>query len=219
MRILLVAATQKEIEPTVRYLAERLYQPKQLRVELLFTGVGSMATTYSLMRQLNTNRPDMAVQAGIGGSFHPLFTPGMVVSIKEEIPGDLGVMERDHWHSLADLGLIGADEPPFRHGRLPNPHKELLEKAGLHAVPGITVNRISTETTLISQWKERFTPVVESMEGAAFHYVCLQESIPFLQIRAISNHVGERDKSKWELGPSIQNLNESLIRLLHILTD
>jgi futalosine hydrolase len=219
MRILLVAATQKEIEPTVRYLAERLYLPRQLRVELLFTGVGSMATTHAVMRQLSENRPDIALQAGIGGSFHPLFTPGMVVSVKEEIPGDLGVMERDRWLTLADLGLTGPDEPPFRHGRLPNPHQDLLEKAGLHAVPAITVNRITTETTLISQWKDRFTPVVESMEGAAFHYVCLQESIPFLQIRSISNNVGERDKTKWHLHASIEKLNETLIRLLHILTD
>jgi len=219
MRILLVAATEKEIGPTIRYLAEQLNLPKELQVEFLFTGVGSMATTYALMRQFLKEIPDLAIQAGIGGSFHSLFTPGMVVSVQEEIPGDLGVMERDRWLTLADLGLTLPDEPPFRHSRLPNPHLDLLEKAGLHAVPAITVNRISTETALISQWKERFTPVVESMEGAAFHYVCLQESIPFLQLRAISNNVGERDKSKWELGLSIKNLNETLIRLLHILTD
>jgi futalosine hydrolase len=219
MRILLVAATEKEIGPTVRYLDERLYLPKQLQVDLLISGIGSMGTTYALMRQLSRNKPDLALQAGVGGSFHPLFTPGMVVSVKEEIPGDLGVMERDRWHTLSDMGLTGPDDPPFKHGRLPNPHHQLLEKAGLHAVPAITVNRISTETLLIRQWKERFTPVVESMEGAAFHFVCLQESIPFLQLRSISNKVGERDKSKWELQKSIDHLNEHLIRLLHILTD
>jgi futalosine hydrolase len=31
------------------------------------------------------------------------------------------------------------------------------------------------------------------MEGAALHFVCLQEDISFIQLRAISNFVGERD--------------------------
>lgn len=58
-------------------------------------------------------------------------------------------------------------------------------------------------------------PVVESMEGAAFHYVCLQQQIPFIQLRSISNEIGERDKSKWEMKKAITQLNEKLIDLLN----
>jgi futalosine hydrolase len=35
------------------------------------------------------------------------------------------------------------------------------------------------------------------MEGAALHYTCLMEKIPFMQLRSISNYIAERDKSKW----------------------
>jgi futalosine hydrolase len=55
------------------------------------------------------------------------------------------------------------------------------------------------------------------MEGAAFHYVCLLEKIPFLQLRSISNLIGERDKTKWKMEKAIQNLNENLISLLNKL--
>ena len=55
------------------------------------------------------------------------------------------------------------------------------------------------------------------MEGAAFHYVCLQENIPFVQLRAISNFVGERDKSKWLMKEAIENLNRETIALVHPL--
>ncbi len=48
------------------------------------------------------------------------------------------------------------------------------------------------------------------MEGAALHYVCLQEQIPFVQIRSVSNYVGERDKTKWKMKEAIENLNTEL---------
>jgi len=65
--------------------------------------------------------------------------------------------------------------------------------------------------------RENFSPDVESMEGAAFHYVCLLEKINFLQLRAISNRVGERDKSKWKLKESIENLNKELLNIIENL--
>ena len=55
---------------------------------------------------------------------------------------------------------------------------------------------------------------IETMEGAALHYVCLSERIPFLQLRCVSNYVGERDKSKWALREAIMNLNIELQRLI-----
>jgi futalosine hydrolase len=51
------------------------------------------------------------------------------------------------------------------------------------------------------------------MEGGGLHYVCLQEKIPFLQLRSISNDIGERDKTKWDIRTAIANLNARLIDL------
>lgn len=219
MKILLVAATKLEIEPVQHYLAERLYLRKHQQVDVLITGVGSMATTYALAKQIHFQKPDIAIQAGIGGSFHPLFCPGKIVAIKEESIGDLGVMQQEKWHSLFDLGFIKEDDPPWTKGKLLNPNKDLLCKLEHEKVKAITVNRISTDADFIQQIKEKYCPVVESMEGAAFHYVCLQENIPFLQLRSISNMVGERDKSKWLLKESIDVLNNELIRLLNLLIE
>ena len=60
--------------------------------------------------------------------------------------------------------------------------------------------------------------VIESMEGAALHYVALMERVPFLQIRAVSNYAGERDKRKWNFGDSIGNLNRELVRIVTQVT-
>jgi futalosine hydrolase len=53
------------------------------------------------------------------------------------------------------------------------------------------------------------------MEGAALHYVCLMENVPFVQIRSISNYIGERNKKKWDMMDSIMNLNDSLMRIIN----
>jgi futalosine hydrolase len=55
------------------------------------------------------------------------------------------------------------------------------------------------------------------MEGAAFHYVCLTEKVPFLQLRAVSNYVGERNKKNWNIKLAIENLNKATIEVLHLL--
>ena len=49
------------------------------------------------------------------------------------------------------------------------------------------------------------------MEGAAFFYVCLCENIPFLQIRAISNYVEQRNEKNWNIPLAIKNLCLTLI--------
>jgi futalosine hydrolase len=56
------------------------------------------------------------------------------------------------------------------------------------------------------------------MEGAAMHYVCIQEKIPFLQVRSISNEVGIRDKSKWAIREAIVNLNEEIKKIINIIS-
>jgi futalosine hydrolase len=40
------------------------------------------------------------------------------------------------------------------------------------------------------------------------------ENIPFLQVRSLSNFVGERDKSKWQIKEAIENLNKELIPII-----
>lgn len=219
MNIVLAAATRREIEPVIHYLNERIYLRKHQSVDVLTTGVGMMNTTYALTRKVCTDKPTLVVQAGIAGSFHPIYAPGMVVTVKEEMMGDLGVLQQDQWQDVFDMGLDKENTPPWHEKKLVNPHKNLLNKLQLECVRAITVNQVSTDMDSIQRMRDKYLPVVESMEGAAFHYVCLKEGIPFLQIRAISNMVGERNKSKWKMAEAITSLNEELIKLLNQITD
>ena len=117
---------------------------------------------------------------------------------------------------LFELVLVYKDQFPFSKGCLIN-KSEYLKKVKLKKVKGITINEITTSKQKIGFYHDSFEPVVESMEGAALHYVCLLEKIPFLQIRSISNYIGERNKKKCNIKDSVNNLNKELIRLLESL--
>ena len=97
---------------------------------------------------------------------------------------------------------------------LPNPQLDPWIKYGLPFVRGATINCISSTDLQIDAIKDKYDPVIESMEGAALHYACLMEHIPFIQLRAVSNFVGERDKTKWRMIEAITILNEKLRRIL-----
>jgi futalosine hydrolase len=221
MKIALVAATWQEIAPIQDYLAERLYLKNHHQFSLWVTGVGLVNTTYNLTKKIVHEKPDLAIQAGIAGSFQPLVhTPGNVVAVKEEIIGDLGVQENNEiWADIFDLKLADPNLFPFKARKLVNPHNQLLHKLNIPQVTAVSVNEITTSTKRIHQLIHQYAPAIESMEGAAFHYVCLNEGIPFIQIRSISNRIGERDKSQWHLHTAIENLQNTLISLINKLAE
>ena len=57
---------------------------------------------------------------------------------------------------------------------------------------------------------------IENMEGIAFFHVCLQTDTPFLELRTISNLVGE-PFAQWDLHAATQTLARDLNRLIHEL--
>jgi futalosine hydrolase len=214
MDVLLVAATNFEIQPTINYLAERDCIIGNNHFEVLITGIGSMSTTYWLTKSIAKHQPGLMIQAGIGGSYTADYPPGSMVLIKEEVTGDLGVEENNEFKDIFDMGLPQIADP-YTGKFLENKHTQLLQQYNLPLVRSVTINEITTRPARIEQLQQKYQPVVESMEGAAFHYVALVEKIPFIQLRTISNMVGERDKSKWKMKDALHLLNEQLIKMLN----
>lgn len=211
MSILLISATKQEVNPSLRLL-------KQKGVNVVITGVGSAPALYHILKAVQQYRPLLMIQAGIGGRFDRQLALGEVVAVSEDSFGDLGVLENRQWRSVFDLGFAQPNQKPFKNGQLKNLHRSLLKSCGLKCLPAVTVNEISTNKQSIRLLKEQGA-AIESMEGAALHYVALMEKIPFLQIRSISNDVGERNKSKWNFTDAIANLNKELVRIIKQLDE
>jgi len=211
MNCLLIAATAKEIAPFLEYYRNN---NKSLQVDVLITGIGLTATSYHLTKQINLKRPRLVLQAGVAGCFNKQLALGTVVTVKQDTIADESVIELKKLKTLSDLKLVPPSQFPYKKGWLVNTDVALIKKTRLKAVKGISVNQITASRQKIRVYEKKFAPVVESMEGAALHYTCLMEKIPFLQLRGLSNYVGERNKKKWNMKDSINNLNKELIRIL-----
>ncbi len=211
MKILVAAATPIEISPFLKQLREDplLFS----NTDVLITGIGLTATTYTLSKQFQIYKPDLVIQAGVGGCFDKTKPLGTVVAVKQETIADQSVIEINQLKTLFDLKLIPHNQFPYRNGWLINKN-ELLKNIKLQKVKGISVNEITTTRKKMIFYEKHFSPVVESMEGAALHYTCLMENIPFIQIRAMSNYIAERNKKKWNMKESVDNLNKELVKTL-----
>jgi futalosine hydrolase len=216
MYILLASATAGEIQPLTSYLEGSHFRLGEHETSVITTGVGTLSAAYALMHSLASRRPDLVIMAGIAGCFTGK-RAGELVVIREELLGDLGVWEEHRFRTLADLGLQERDTPPFSDGWLVNPYSKLLAFTGLGQVRGVTVNEVSTDPARIRWLQQNMGPVVESMEGAALHYIGLRENIPFVQIRSVSNEVGVRDKARWGIATALDTLNTMLIDLFNRL--
>lgn len=215
MKVVITAATTGEWMPAFLSI-NPLYTGESNRFKVSFhqSGVGLPASCVSLTRLIYEEKPDLIIQAGIAGTFNDTLPLGKVVVTNEETFADIGVEEEGKWKDIFDLKLEKSSYHPFDKRKLPN---DWLTKFNLLKLPeaaGITINEISTNPTRIQQFIKKYEPVIESMEGAALHYVCRTMNVPFIQIRAISNYIGERDKSKWKMKESIENLNDTLIKYI-----
>jgi futalosine hydrolase len=216
-KILITAATAAEINPILQLI--RNISPVPEVPDFLISGVGLTATAYRLTRQLHLKKYDVVIQAGVAGCFDKRLSLGDVVAIRQDTLADQSVIEMKTLKTLFELNLVPNNQPPFKNGWLRNPHNDLLKKCRIPVVKGISVNQITTSKNMINFYRKTFNPVTESMEGAALHYVCLMEQVPFLQIRSISNYIGERNKKNWDMKSAIVNLNACVFSLINTLNE
>jgi futalosine hydrolase len=218
MRVIISAATVAEWMPSFLNI-NALYTGESQRLKLQFhqSGIGMLPAGFALTKLALEDKPELIIQVGIAGTFDQNLELGSVVVIDEETIGDLGVEEDGKWKDLFDLKLEKSSYHPFEKRKLPNQWLSKYNLLGLKEVNGITVNEISTNQDRIQKLIKKYNPTIESMEGAALHYVARESNIPFIQIRAISNYIGERDKRNWQMKLAIDNLNQTLLKYIDSL--
>jgi futalosine hydrolase len=200
MKILVTAATSGELQ----------FIHTNSNVTVANTGTGIVATTYRLTRLLNS-KYDLVLNIGIAGSFSDSLAIGEVVTVYSETFGDFGVAVNEGFFTCFEENIVDPDMFPFTKGHLVSTNAAAIARdLSTPLVKGVTNNTVSGETGLIKRMKAKFSPDIETMEGAAFFYVCTVENVPFAEIRSISNTVSPRDKSKWNIPLAIRNLSEKV---------
>jgi futalosine hydrolase len=202
MRILIVAATSLEVPRLACGPHGRHH------IDLVVTGVGMVATAAGTARAIATGSYDLAFNFGVCGSFDPSLAPGAVVHVIRDELSELGVEDGERFVSMEDLGLVTRCSID----NFAPPRNSALQ--ALPVVRGITVNTAHGHPPSIAAVMERLKPQVESMEGAAFAYACSIGSVPYAQVRAVSNRIERRNRDAWRMDLAIHRLNEAALTIL-----
>lgn len=206
-RMLIVSATEDEIEQTVKWVAENHHS-----VSFCITEPGVPAVVFNLTRHLMNENYSLVINAGIAGCFNDGIQTGEVVEAVSDCFADLGAEDGEEFIHISEMGFNMQAEA-FKNYFFPVSALPVID-SGLRKVKSITVNKVHGHEPSIQKIRERFNPDIESMEGAAVAFVCREFHIPCMQIRSISNRVEKRDKSKWEIEKAANALNQELIKLL-----
>jgi len=226
LRIIVVASSNREVidfAGKMQFVHQvdpnyRSYKLGDMQIDTLVTGYGSVYTSYMLTRALNLMNYDLAINIGLAGSFDHFLEQGFVVNIVQDQFADLGIEYKNKIYTLFEEELMNENEFPFTEGVLNSlGNFEIEEVESLIPVKGITLNTLYSDPKWISILRDKYSPEIETMNGAAFFYVCLSEKVPFLQIRAISHFVEIKRIENWNIPSAIKNLTNSLLHILEEL--
>lgn len=220
MRILICPAEQEELDCAIQAL--RLYESKiagKFQVDFMLTGIGTTSACYRVTKKIVEASSDgnpyaLAINIGIAGSYDlEAFPIGSTALVEKEFFGDLGFMTASGFLTLFDSKTLDANLFPFKDGALEMlPLPEFfndIAKSYKRAV-GVTIQTITGEEKTIGRLIDKYSPQIETMEGAGFFYVCLNEYVKFMEIRSVSNRVGEEDTSKWDTPKALEALKEAM---------
>ena len=215
--ILVVSATEAECAPTLRKMTDcKLILPSlysgtlhEQPIEVLVSGIGSVAMTFCLTQTLMQRSYRRAISIGIAGSFSEDIMIGETVQIVEDCFADLGIDDNGQFRTLREEGITCDD---FDCDIIINPFPIITPHRKLR---GVTVQTTSGSQKRIDEIVGRRQPQVETMENAAFFYVCRKLKIPFASFRAISNRVEPRNRKKWQIAEAIEQINNILESLFY----
>ena len=216
MRVIITAATNLELDGCAKK-ASQVFKKSKLKISFHATGIGMLASGVKLTQLITAHQPDLIIQMGIAGSYIKTEPLGKIWVVTSEAIADLGVREKGIFTDLFDSQLIKENEAPFKKRKLINQGVKLFNVLKTDTAAAVTINEITTSPKRIKEIIEAHNPDLESMEGAALHYVGSLTKTPFIQIRAISNYVGERNKAKWKLKESIEQLEAYVLTYLATL--
>lgn len=195
-------------------------------VILIETGIGQVNTAQALAVALQHINPDLVLQIGIGGAYlRARLNLGDLVLATVENHGDLGIITPSGWTSAEAIGIpvIKTDREyyntyPLSSGLIDEAEKVLIDQSETVAKgPFVTVQQCSGLTSVGNALAERFNAICENMEGAAAAQLCQLYNVPFLELRAISNQVEDRNKDAWNIPLALKRAQMATHHLLESL--
>ncbi len=201
------------------------------RVRLVVTGIGKANTAAALAATCTPARglaaadrpPPRVLQFGVAGAYPGSgLSPTAVAVARSERDLDLGPSVGTGDGERVGLEAIGIPLLPgtgsFDRLELGGPLAELVaEQLEAPLVDFATSDGITSSPQLAAATSERWGVAVESMEGFAAAQVARALGLEFVEVRSVSNRVGDRDKANWRLAEAVAVAAAAAHRALALL--
>jgi len=177
-------------------------------------GMGKTNAAHGLTALLETRQVRGTVGFGVAGAYDGSgLRVGDVALASRAIYGDEGVEAPGGWMGTEGIGIPLIDRGETRvfneialDSTLVRRAADALAAAGVHVRVGpfVTVSACSGTAARGAEIASRFGAMCEGMEGAALAHVAALYDAPFLELRAVSNRVEDRDLSRWRLADAAE---------------
>ncbi len=167
-------------------------------------GVGPARAAACAGTLLALDRYDVVVSAGVGGGFPGRAAVGDLVVADRVVHADLGADSPAGFVPLDRLGF-GAVSTALD----PALVADTARRTGGRVGPVVTVSTVSGTVERATALAAAYDPVAEGMEGAGVLAAAAAHGVRFLELRAISNPVGPRDRDAWDLSAALAALGRA----------
>ncbi|KUN87976.1 futalosine hydrolase [Streptomyces bungoensis] len=175
--------------------------------DLLAAGVGpalaAASTAAALTAAALAGRPyGLVVSAGIGGGFPPGAPLGSLVVADAITAADLGAETAEGFVPVTELGFGTVTHRPPR-----QLVRAVSEATGARTGTVLTVSTVTGTAARADALRARHPrALAEGMEGFGVAEAAAAHGVPVLEIRAVSNPVGPRDRAAWRIGEALAAL-------------
>ncbi|ALC22455.1 futalosine hydrolase [Streptomyces pristinaespiralis] len=185
--------------------------------DVLVGGVGPAAAAAATATALAVaDTPyGLVVSAGIGGGFPSHAPVGSLVVSDTVVAADLGADTPD--------GFLPVDELGFGRTSHPSPaglSALVARTLGAAHAPVLTVSTVTGSAARAAELARRHPrAAAEAMEGFGVAEAAAAHGVPVVEIRAVSNAVGPRDRAAWRIGEALAALREAFQQLAPVLQE
>jgi futalosine hydrolase len=186
--------------------------------DLLAAGVGPAAAAASTAAALTAAALGgapyrLVVCAGIGGGFQPEAPAGSLVVSGTITVADLGAATADGFLPVTELGFgVVSHHPPRSLVR------QVASATGAGVGTVLTVSTVTGTAARAAELRSRHPDALaEGMEGFGVAEAADAQGRPVLEIRAVSNPVGPRDRAAWRIGEALAALTEGFGKIGPVL--
>ncbi|MFH8474657.1 futalosine hydrolase [Streptomyces sp. NPDC018000] len=181
--------------------------------DVLAGGAGPAAAAAATAFGLASGPYDLVVSAGIGGGFAPVAPVGSLVVASGIVAADLGAETPEGFVPVTGLG--------FGRDRFTPPPAQVRDVA---TATGALTGEILTVSTVTGS-AERAAALLaahpraaaEAMEGFGVAEAAERTGLPVLELRAVSNAIGPRDRDAWRIGDALAALTGAFGKLIPVL--